>query len=265
MAVALTTAVIVSIVLSLLLFAPHNLLAADLEPRTAEAYHAYIERAQHAFEEHLPRDPQRIPQTDRIIAGPVSGDGITGVPGGLVHDWTGSVFIRGVTLDSVIRISQEYSRESSIYKDVIESRVLGHEGNTYRVFTRLREHGAGVTAILDITSTIRYTYPTSRTAVMLSTSDDIRQVINGRDAKQLLPAGHDSGYLWRANEFSYFVEMDDGVYIESETVGLSRPFPPGLTWILKPLARRFGRRSVETSLAEFAAAVATSGTQARAR
>lgn len=40
------------------------------------------------------------------------------------------------------------------------------------------------------------------------------------------PVGRDSGYLWRANAFTKFVQRDGGVWVELETVGLSRRFPP---------------------------------------
>jgi hypothetical protein len=45
------------------------------------------------------------------------------------------------------------------------------------------------------------------------------------------------------------------VAVEMETIGLSRAFPLMLTWIIEPIARRLGRKSVELSLQEFATAV----------
>ena len=40
-----------------------------------------------------------------------------------------------------------------------------------------------------------------------------------------------------------------------ETVGLSRGFPPLLGWLIEPIARRLGRKSIERSLEEFIAEV----------
>jgi hypothetical protein len=84
------------------------------------------------------------------------------------------------------------------------------------------------------------------------------QNAGGRD-ERLLPAGHDSGYLWRANTFTRYVEGKDGLWIEMETLGLSRRFPPLLGWIIEPIARRLGRRSVETTLLEFQSALEKGG------
>ena len=95
-----------------------------------------------------------------------------------------------------------------------------------------------------------------RVAYALSTADDIREVENaGQRDERLLPAGQDSGYLWRASNFTRFTEREDGVYVEMETIGLSRGFPPFLGWLIEPIARRLGRKSIERSLEEFIAEV----------
>ena len=79
--------------------------------------------------------------------------------------------------------------------------------------------------------------------------------------EELLQPGRDSGYLWRAATFTYFREQTDGLYVETETTALSREFPPLLGWIIEPIARRLGRRSVATSLQEFIAAIQKPATQ----
>jgi hypothetical protein len=61
--------------------------------------------------------------------------------------------------------------------------------------------------------------------------------------------------LWRAATFTSFLAQDRGVLVEMEVIGLSRRFPPLLGWIIEPIARRLGRRSVEHSLQEFSKAV----------
>jgi hypothetical protein len=43
---------------------------------------------------------------------------------------------------------------------------------------RLKEGEAGITAVLQIVSTVHYVYPTSRSAYSLSQSVDIREVEN---------------------------------------------------------------------------------------
>ena len=236
--------------------------AADLQPQTASAYRVYLDEARGMFRQRVAREgiPDPRGHTGVLFARPARRDGIVPVAGGLIHHWVGAAFIPDVTLQRALRASMAYSSFSTMYKEVLASRELQHEGNRYRVAMRLKEEGAGISAIVDITSTVDYEYPSERTAIALSTSDEIRQVVDaGRSDERLLEPGHDSGYLWRADTFSYLVDTGKGVYVETETLGLSRPFPPMLAWIIKPIARRLGRKSVETSLLEFADAVRRDG------
>jgi hypothetical protein len=61
----------------------------------------------------------------------------------------------------------------------------------------------------------------------------------------------DRGYLWRAAAYSRYAAADGGIYVDLETIGLTRGFPPLMGWIIEPIARRLGRKSVEGSLEEF--------------
>ena len=47
------------------------------------------------------------------------------VPSGLIHDWTGVMFIRGATLAKTLAVLQDYENHKNIYKpDVRESKLL---------------------------------------------------------------------------------------------------------------------------------------------
>jgi hypothetical protein len=121
---------------------------------------------------------------------------------------------------------------------------------------RIRESAGGVSAVLDVTSRVQYFNPNSRSVYSISISEEIRELRDPGTAKEhRLSPGHDSGYLWRAAAFTHMVERDGGVFVEMETIGLSRGFPPFLGWIIEPVARRLGRSSVERSLQEFSMAV----------
>jgi hypothetical protein len=246
----------VALALAALAATPYFGAAAELEPRTSQAFEAYRDEARRAFLARI-RSESTIPPRDGVLsAGPAREDGIINVPGGLVHHWIAKAFLRETTLRQGLDISSGFSAYSEVYAAVIASRLIARDGDRYRVLMRLEEEEAGVRAVLDVRSTIEYLYPTSRSAFALSNADDIRQVQNaGRPDERLMEAGRDSGYLWRASTFTCFVETKDGLYVETETIGLSRAFPPLLGWIIEPIARRLGRRSMATSLQEFATAL----------
>jgi hypothetical protein len=149
-------------------------------------------------------------------------------------------------------VSRAYRDYPAIFPPVVSSSILSDTGNALRVKFRMRESAGGMTAVLDIVSNIQYTRVDPAHAYVISTSDDIREVENaGRPGERLLPAGRDSGYLWRSATFTRFVEADGGVYMTMETVALSRKFPPLLGWVIEPIARRIGRRSVAGSVDQF--------------
>jgi hypothetical protein len=229
--------------------------AADLQTRTSRAYDAYLDEARRAFLSRT-RPAVAAPRSSVLSAGPARDDGIIGVPGGLVHHWTAEGFIRGATLRQGLDVSSNFASYHTVYKAVITSKLLRRDGDRYTVQMRLEEGEGGVHAVLDVRSTVEYRYPADGSVFVLSHADEIRQVENaGRRGERLLPAGRDSGYLWRASTLTFLREQDDGLYAVTETVSLSRAFPPLLGWIIEPIARRFGRRSVATSMQEFIAAV----------
>jgi hypothetical protein len=173
-----------------------------------------------------------------------------------VHHWSGTTFIAGATLQNALDVSYGYSDYHAVYTPVIASRLLGRDGDTYRVILRLRESSGGLSAVIDVTSRVQFFYPDSRSAYSISASEEIRELRNAGTANERsLPPGRDSGYLWRAATFTHLVQREQGVLVQTEALGLSRGFPPLLRWIIEPVARRLGRSSVERSLREFSKAV----------
>src|ERR1035441_477861 len=80
--------------------------AAELQPKTVEAFDRYIRQTEQRLADSkvfLWAD-ERADGTSRVKAGevvvePFTGQAVTPVPNGLVHDWVGSVFLPGVTLE----------------------------------------------------------------------------------------------------------------------------------------------------------------------
>lgn len=238
--------------------------AAELQDRTRSAYDTYRAGAEAQFlsRQHAPGNPPLQGVTVR----PANKDGIISIAGGLIHHWFGAAFIRDVNLQTVSDTSRKYDAYTSIYKEIIAARVLESDDNTYRVLMRLKEGEGGVTAVLDVRATIRYVIPEKGRAFTLLNSDEIREVRAAGTANEvILPPGRDSGYLWRFDVFTAFMELPDGVYVETETLGLSRTIPAMLSWFVKPIARRLGRKSVVRSLQQFQAATAATTSAASIR
>ena len=62
-------------------------------------------------------------------------------PGGMIHHWTGVVFLAGAKLEDVLAVLEDYDYHALYYApDVERSRIESREGNHFRVFLRFRRH-----------------------------------------------------------------------------------------------------------------------------
>jgi len=64
------------------------------------------------------------------------------------------------------------------------------------------------------------------------------------------------GYVWRIYTFTRYEEKDGGVYVEQESMALSRPVPASLHWLIDPVVRRLAKELLEKSLTQTREAVA---------
>jgi hypothetical protein len=71
------------------------------------------------------------------------------------------------------------------------------------------------------------------------------------------PVGHDSGFLWRFNNYCALDQRDEGTYVQCETVSLSRDIPTGLGWLIGPFVTSIPRESLEFTLQAMRRALTT--------
>jgi hypothetical protein len=164
-----------------------------------------------------------------VVAQQRSGD--VQVPNGLIHDWLGFSFFPGAHLADVRALMQDYESYKRIYSpDVIDSKLLAHDGNNFRVFLKM-QNKQFITLTYDSEYEISYRAPAADRLEIVSHSTRIQQ------------AGTDQGFLWRLNSYWRFVEADGGVYAECRSISLSRGIPFGFGWLHEPL-EKFPRDSM---------------------
>jgi hypothetical protein len=239
-----------------------TLSAAVLTDAAAKAYAEYVDRARRSFLGRVNQpvgggDSERAAlHREEMTVRPGGGDGIQELPDSLLHHWRGAVFIPRTTLQESLSVSRAYPDYPMIFHPVVAAKILSDEGDALRVQFRMRQSAGGITGTVDMWSNIQYRRLDPTHASVISMTDTIREVKDaGRSTERYVPPGQDRGYLWRGATFTRFVEADGGVYMEMETIGLSRRFPPLLGWVIEPIARRIGRGSVENSMQEFRRAI----------
>lgn len=164
------------------------------------------------------------------------------VPNGLIHHWLALGFIPGVTLQQVLAFMQDYDHHEGIYKpDVLRSRLLSADGNNFKVYLRLQQK-AVITAVFNAEFDVTYLTLDKNRAHSQSHSTRIAELENpDRSDEREKPVGNDRGFLWRLYSYWRFQEKDSGVYVQLESVALSRSVPVLLAWVVNPYLKSIPR------------------------
>lgn len=247
---------------------PPLVLAAELKPATLEAFSRYVEATEKRIQREMARPDaflyiEGLPEGQRakiskqlhdgqiymepLSTGENSGQSID-VPDGLIHHWIGDVFVPGATVGQAIALAEDYDHHQGTYPEVVRSRLLKHEGNDFHIFYRLRKHKV-ITATLDTEHDVHYFQDDAKRWHSVSISTRIAQVDDaGKPNEREKPDGHDDGFLWRIDSWWRFEERDGGVYVECESVSLTRDIPKGLGWLIEPFITSIPKESLQNTL-----------------
>jgi hypothetical protein len=178
-------------------------------------------------------------------------------PNAIIHHWLGAVFVSGANLRETITLMQDYNRHQDIYRpEVVRSRLLSRQGNDFKIYYRLRKKRI-ITITLNTNHEVHYVQVDSRRRYSRSYSTRIAEVANADTPNEReKPIGHDGGFLWRINSYWKFEEKDGGVYIECESISLTRDIPTGLGWLIKPFVTSIPKESLEMTMSATRAALA---------
>jgi len=177
------------------------------------------------------------------------GDTPTEVPGGLIHDWIGTVLVPKVTVAQVLALIQDYDHSSRDYApDVEQSQLVSRQGDNFQVFMRLHKHKF-ITVVLDTEYSVQYGRLDPAHQFSLSRSTRVTEIAEpGTPGEHAVPAGKDHGFMWRLNSYWAFEQTDDGVLIECEAISLTRDIPAGLAWMIGPFVKSIPRESLQFTL-----------------
>ena len=236
--------------------------AAELRPPTVEGFNRYVaayeaqtakgpflwidgDSAEQRRAHELARSGGLVMERIRVRNG---GRDIE-IPDGIVHHWLGTVFVPGATVDKALALLQAYDRHADIYKPAIaRSRLIGRNGDTFRFFLRFYAKKV-VTVVLNSEHEARFTREDATRARSRLVSTRIAEVENPDTPQEReKPVGNDGGFLWRLNSYWRVVERDGGVYVQCETLSLTRAIPFGLNWIVGPFVTSVPRELLSFTL-----------------
>jgi hypothetical protein len=242
--------------------------AADLKPETITAYKHYLQITEANVDAELARGepylwidslpaPSRAADYAELRKGNLvierletldHGKTIS-IPGGLVHHWTGTVFIPGATLAQTLDFMKDYNHKQDYFQpDIQRSKILRRDGDDFLVNLRFYKKKV-ITTVIDTDHQVHYHLVDPTHAWSRSHTTRIQEVENSGEATERLePQGHDRGFLWSMDTYWRFQEKDGGTYVECQSLSLTRDIPTGLGWAVGPFVTSVPRESLTFTL-----------------
>ena len=242
--------------------------ATQLKKDTAHAFDRYVELTEFRNAAELKRGTgllwiDDLPEAERISAyaalkrGEVKlqkletrdKDQAIHCPGGLIHHWTGVIFIPGAKLDDVLAVLEDYDHHAEYYvPDVERSKMESRDGDHFKVFLRFRRHKV-ISVVLNTEHDVHYFRDGPGQAHSRSSAVRIAEVENaGKDDEREKTPGDDDGFLWRMETWWRMEQRDGGVYVQSEVASLTRDIPTGLGWLIRPFVTGIPKETLTFTL-----------------
>lgn len=179
------------------------------------------------------------------------------VPHGLIHHWVGATFIPNVTLDQVAAVIDNYERYGNFYQPfVAKSAVLERAGDSEKVNLLMVQKAYSVTAAVDTDYQVQIARLGADRIYIVSNTVRVQEIADyGKPGEHPFPEDRRPGYVWRTMGVTRLEQRDGGVYVEMETIALSRGIPSEFRWLIKPLTDKLPRNIMFQTLAATRAAV----------
>lgn len=178
---------------------------------------------------------------------------------GLIHDWTGTVYMPKTDMARVIDLLRDFDRHKTIYPEIADSRTIRQSGDETIGYWRIRQKRGIVPIVLNIEQEAHYKEIQPAKWICKAYARNITEVDTGLFAKgRQYPVGEGHGYLWRLYAYWSLESFEGGVLAECRTLSLSRDIPPGLAWAVGPYVEKMPLESLTSTLKQTRKAVAGS-------
>jgi hypothetical protein len=179
------------------------------------------------------------------------------VPQGWIHDWTGVMFVPNVTLDQALSVVETYDRYDEFYKPLIRKcTIVARDGDRVKLNVVAIQRAFSVTAAVATEEKVQVVRLSGKKVYIASSAVRVQEIADyGQPTEHPFAESRRPGYVWREVTIQRLEERDGGVYIELETIVLSRGIPQGLRWLIKPLADELPRKLMLDTLNDTRTAV----------
>jgi hypothetical protein len=228
-------------------FSALGCLAVEPSAQSVAGFNSYIGTVesrlagQHRTQEGFlaPADFERLRREEPIVERLTPEAGAR-LPGALLHHWRATAFAPGATAADFDRLLRDFDAYPRLFApQVLEAKTIAHHGDHVQAWMRIEQRHA-ITVTMDATYDVEFGDLDARDGYCNSRST------------RLVAAGHDDppldGLLWRLNTYWSYAERDGGLYIQIESVSLTRSIPRGLGWAVGPFVESVPREELEFTL-----------------
>ena len=240
----------------LLLIAAAGLGAEEPTAPAVAGFNSYVSQVETRLAERhqsrgaflAPEDTARL-QRGELIIEDLTPEGGESLPGALLHDWRGTAFIRGAKAADFERAMKDFGDYPQRFApQVLQARVIARQGDQFQVVMRVRQKHI-LTVVMDTTYDVTFGRLDAQHGYSLSRSTKIAEIASpgSADEHELSP-GEEHGFLWRMNTYWSYEQRDGGLYIQIESVSLTRSIPEGLGWVIGPFVESIPSESLRFTL-----------------
>ena len=229
---------------------------AEPSPAAVTSFNAYVAQveARIAREHASPQTFLVSEPKDRLSRGEVIVEHLTpdpapNMPGAMLHDWRGTAFVAGATAAGFERLMKNFAGYPQVYApQVVKAAVLRQQGDRFETSMRVRQKHV-ITVVLDTTYDVSFARLDTQRGFSISRSERISEIQSpGASDERALSPSEEHGFLWRLNTYWSYEERDGGLYMQIESISLTRSIPTGLAWAIRPFVESVPRESLEFTL-----------------
>jgi hypothetical protein len=241
---------------TLLILASGALVAEEPTPAAQAGFNAYVARVESRLaEQHqsaasflAPVDRARLRNGEVIIEKLTPEPGAE-LPGALIHDWRGTAFVPGAHGEDFVRLLKDLPAYPRVFApEVLSAGSVVREGDRIEATLRVKQQHV-ITVVLDTDYDISFSQLDAAHGSSLLRSTRVVEIdAPGTAHERALSASEQHGFLWQMNLYWSYEERDGGLYLQLESVSLSRSIPTGLGWLIGPFVESVPKESLEFTL-----------------
>jgi hypothetical protein len=184
-----------------------------------------------------------------LVIEEVKPPGGAALPGAMLHHWRGTAFAPGATAADFERLMRNFGAYPQHFSpQVVRTNVVAQQGDRVQVVMRVRQTHI-ITVVMDTAYDVTFGRLDAQHGFSISRSTRIAEIDSpGTRKERALSASDEHGFLWRQDTYWSYEERDGGLYMQVESVSLSRSIPTGLGWAVGPFVESVPRDSMEFML-----------------